>query len=83
MGSTSPQVNPLKVHSEVVCLMPFSFMSRVISSTAFSWRKMELLGRKVLLVPNDEVNLKITYERDLKLAEAVLRQRGKGGDEHS
>jgi 2-C-methyl-D-erythritol 4-phosphate cytidylyltransferase len=36
---------------------------------------VELLGLNVLLVPNDEVNLKITYERDLKLAEAVLRQR--------
>jgi 2-C-methyl-D-erythritol 4-phosphate cytidylyltransferase len=36
---------------------------------------VELLGRKVVLVPNPEVNFKITYERDLRLAEAVLRQR--------
>lgn len=38
---------------------------------------VELLGRKVFLVPNDEVNFKITYPRDLDLAEAVLLQRGK------
>ena len=36
---------------------------------------VELLGRKVVLVPNEDVNFKITYERDLKLAEGVLRQR--------
>ena len=38
---------------------------------------VELLGKKVILVPNDEVNFKITYERDLDLAEAVLVQRRK------
>ena len=38
---------------------------------------VELLGQKVFLVPNDEVNFKITYERDLQLAEAVLRQRAR------
>jgi 2-C-methyl-D-erythritol 4-phosphate cytidylyltransferase len=36
---------------------------------------VELLGRKVLLVPNDEFNLKITYPRDLLLAQAFLSQR--------
>jgi 2-C-methyl-D-erythritol 4-phosphate cytidylyltransferase len=36
---------------------------------------VELLGRSVVLVPNPEVNFKITYERDLRLAEAVLVQR--------
>jgi len=39
---------------------------------------VELLGRKVVLVPNEDVNFKITYERDLKLAEEVLRQRRRG-----
>ena len=38
---------------------------------------VELLGHKVRLVPNAEVNLKITYERDLQLAEAVLLQRAR------
>ena len=37
---------------------------------------IELLGRKVALVMNDQLNLKITYPRDLMLAEFVLQQRG-------
>lgn len=36
---------------------------------------VELLGRKVILVPNPEVNFKITYQRDLELAEAILLKR--------
>lgn len=36
---------------------------------------VEQLGAKVLLVPNDEFNLKITYPRDLLLAESFLRGR--------
>jgi 2-C-methyl-D-erythritol 4-phosphate cytidylyltransferase len=36
---------------------------------------VELLGRKVVLVPNHDFNFKITYPRDLPLAEFVLRQR--------
>jgi 2-C-methyl-D-erythritol 4-phosphate cytidylyltransferase len=36
---------------------------------------LEQLGAKVLLVPNDEFNLKITYPRDLLLAESILRAR--------
>jgi 2-C-methyl-D-erythritol 4-phosphate cytidylyltransferase len=36
---------------------------------------VERLGRKVVLVPNKELNCKITYPRDLALAEFVLRQR--------
>jgi 2-C-methyl-D-erythritol 4-phosphate cytidylyltransferase len=36
---------------------------------------VEHVRRKVVLVPNDDFNFKITYERDLKLAEFVLRQR--------
>jgi 2-C-methyl-D-erythritol 4-phosphate cytidylyltransferase len=38
---------------------------------------VERLGAKVLLVPNDEFNIKITYQRDLELAEAYLNQRMK------
>lgn len=36
---------------------------------------VERLGRKVILVPNKDLNLKITYPRDLPLAEFVLKQR--------
>jgi 2-C-methyl-D-erythritol 4-phosphate cytidylyltransferase len=37
------------------------------------------LHRKVALVPSEDFNFKITYERDLKLAELVLRQRAQSG----
>jgi len=37
---------------------------------------VERLGRKVILVPNKDLNLKITYPRDLALAEFVLKRRG-------
>jgi 2-C-methyl-D-erythritol 4-phosphate cytidylyltransferase len=36
---------------------------------------VEHLGAKVFLVPNDEFNFKITYPRDLILAQAVLTRR--------
>jgi len=36
---------------------------------------VEQLGRKVLLVPNDEFNFKITYPRDLLLAQSFLSRR--------
>lgn len=36
---------------------------------------VEQLGERVLLVPNEEFNVKITYPRDLLLAQAVLRSR--------
>ena len=36
---------------------------------------VEHLGRKVALVPSEDFNFKITYERDLNLAELVLRHR--------
>ena len=38
---------------------------------------VERLGRKVALVLNDDFNFKITYPRDLPLAEFVLKQRTK------
>ncbi|MEP7015669.1 MAG: 2-C-methyl-D-erythritol 4-phosphate cytidylyltransferase [Verrucomicrobiota bacterium] len=37
---------------------------------------VELLRRKVALVVNEDLNFKITYPRDLPLADFVLRQRG-------
>ena len=36
---------------------------------------VELLGRDIVLVPNHDFNFKITYPRDLPLAEFVLKQR--------
>jgi 2-C-methyl-D-erythritol 4-phosphate cytidylyltransferase len=36
---------------------------------------VERLGRKVILVPNKDLNFKITYPRDLALAEFVLKRR--------
>ena len=36
---------------------------------------VELLQHKIVLVPNHDFNFKITYPRDLPLAEFVLRQR--------
>jgi 2-C-methyl-D-erythritol 4-phosphate cytidylyltransferase len=36
---------------------------------------VERLGRKVILVPNKDLNFKITFPRDLNLAEFVLTQR--------
>jgi 2-C-methyl-D-erythritol 4-phosphate cytidylyltransferase len=38
---------------------------------------VERFGRKVVLVPNDDFNFKITYPRDLVLAEFVLKQRAR------
>jgi 2-C-methyl-D-erythritol 4-phosphate cytidylyltransferase len=37
---------------------------------------VEQLGHKVFLVPNEDLNFKITYPQDLLLAEFVLKQRG-------
>jgi 2-C-methyl-D-erythritol 4-phosphate cytidylyltransferase len=36
---------------------------------------VERFGRKVVLVPNDDFNFKITYPRDLALGEFILKQR--------
>ena len=36
---------------------------------------VELLGKKIVLVPNYDFNFKVTYPRDLPLAEFVLKQR--------
>jgi 2-C-methyl-D-erythritol 4-phosphate cytidylyltransferase len=37
---------------------------------------IERLGHMIILIPNKELNFKITYPRDLALAEFVLKQRG-------
>jgi 2-C-methyl-D-erythritol 4-phosphate cytidylyltransferase len=38
---------------------------------------VERLGRKIILVPNKDLNFKITYPPDLVLAEFVLKQRSR------
>jgi len=38
---------------------------------------VELLGRKVVLIPNQDFNFKITYPRDFPLAEFVFTQRAR------
>lgn len=38
---------------------------------------VQKLGRKLVLVPNEQPNFKITYPRDLPLADFVLRRRSK------
>ena len=38
---------------------------------------VERLGHKIILVPNKDLNFKITYPRDLALAEVVLKQRSR------
>jgi 2-C-methyl-D-erythritol 4-phosphate cytidylyltransferase len=38
---------------------------------------VERLGHRVFLVPNEDLNFKITYPQDLPLAEFVLQQRSK------
>ena len=40
---------------------------------------VERQGGKVVLVPNEEPNFKITWPADLPLAEFVLRTRGRSG----
>jgi 2-C-methyl-D-erythritol 4-phosphate cytidylyltransferase len=40
---------------------------------------VEQIGGKVVLVPNEQANFKITYPGDLPMAEFVLNQRTKGG----
>ena len=37
---------------------------------------VEKLGRKVVLVSNGDFNFKITFERDLLIADFILRERG-------
>jgi 2-C-methyl-D-erythritol 4-phosphate cytidylyltransferase len=40
---------------------------------------IEHAGGRVVLVPNDDFNFKVTYPRDLQLAEFVLNERAKRG----
>jgi 2-C-methyl-D-erythritol 4-phosphate cytidylyltransferase len=54
----------------------YDLVSRKKISVTDEVSAVELLGHKVVLVPNHDFNFKITYPRDLPLAEFVLKQRG-------
>jgi 2-C-methyl-D-erythritol 4-phosphate cytidylyltransferase len=66
----TPQVFTRKVLEEACELVAKKNISVTDEVSA-----VELLGRKVVLVPNHDFNFKITYPRDLPLAEFVLMQR--------
>jgi len=69
-GMQTPQVFERKLLAEACELVVKKKMSVTDEVSA-----VELLGRKVVLVPNHDFNFKITYPRDLPLAEFVLKQR--------
>jgi len=66
----TPQVFARKLLEEAYRLVAKKNVSVTAEASA-----VELLGRKVVLVPNHDFNFKITYPRDLPLAEFVLKQR--------
>ncbi|HXY60600.1 MAG TPA: 2-C-methyl-D-erythritol 4-phosphate cytidylyltransferase [Chthoniobacterales bacterium] len=67
----TPQVFERKLLEEA-----YDLVARKKISVTDEVSAVELLGRKILLVPNHDFNFKITYPRDLPLAEFVLKQRG-------
>jgi 2-C-methyl-D-erythritol 4-phosphate cytidylyltransferase len=69
-GMQTPQVFARKLLEEAYQLVATKNVSVTDEVSA-----IELLGHKVVLVPNHDFNFKITYPRDLPLAEFVLKQR--------
>src|SRR5205823_11059916 len=69
-GMQTPQVFEKKLLEEAYELVAQKKISVTDEVSA-----VELLGRKVILVPNHDFNFKITYPRDLPMAEFVLKQR--------
>jgi 2-C-methyl-D-erythritol 4-phosphate cytidylyltransferase len=66
----TPQVFARKLLEEAYRLVAKKNVSVTDEASA-----VELFGCKVVLVPNHDFNFKITYPRDLPLAEFVLKQR--------
>ena len=66
----TPQVFQKKLLEEA-----YDFVAKKNISVTDEVSAVELLGRKIALVPNHDFNFKITYPRDLPLAEFVLIQR--------
>ena len=69
-GMQTPQVFEKKLLEEAYQLVAKRKMSVTDEVSA-----VELIGRKIVIVPNHDFNFKITYPRDLPLAEFVLKQR--------
>ena len=69
-GMQTPQVFERKLLEEA-----YELVAKKKVSVTDEVSAVELLGRKVVLVPNHDFNFKITYPRDLPLAEFVLKQR--------
>jgi len=69
-GMQTPQVFGRKLLEEAYDLVAKNKITVTDEVSA-----VELLGRKIVLVPNHDFNFKITYPRDLPLAEFVLKQR--------
>jgi 2-C-methyl-D-erythritol 4-phosphate cytidylyltransferase len=69
-GMQTPQVFEKKLLEDAYDLVAKKKISVTDEVSA-----VELLGHKIVLVPNYDFNFKITYPRDLPLAEFVLKQR--------
>ena len=70
----TPQVFEKKLLEEA-----YDFVAERKISVTDEVSAVELFGRKIALVPNYDFNFKITYPRDLPLAEFVLKQRAQSG----
>jgi 2-C-methyl-D-erythritol 4-phosphate cytidylyltransferase len=69
-GMQTPQVFERKLLEQAYHLVAKKKISVTDEVSA-----VELLGHKIILVPNYDFNFKVTYPRDLPLAEFVLKQR--------
>jgi|SRR5262249_2396412 len=69
-GMQTPQVFERKLLEEA-----YELVAKKKISVTDEVSAVELLGRKIVLVPNYDFNFKVTYPRDLPLAEFVLRHR--------
>lgn len=69
-GMQTPQVFARKLLEEA-----YELVAKKKISVTDEVSAVELLGRKIVLVPNYDFNFKVTYPRDLPLAEFVLKQR--------
>jgi 2-C-methyl-D-erythritol 4-phosphate cytidylyltransferase len=66
-----------QVFSRDLLLSAYAGVAEMNLSITDEVSAVEHLGAKVALVPNNEFNFKITYPRDLVLAESVLTRRSK------
>jgi 2-C-methyl-D-erythritol 4-phosphate cytidylyltransferase len=69
-GMQTPQVFEKKLLEEA-----YELVAKKKISVTDEVSAVELLGHKIVLVPNYDFNFKVTYPRDLPLAEFVLKQR--------